>query len=41
MGSDSAWSSLGWDFDNCTILPQWTHGGKFDVAASVENVEIL
>ena len=23
------------------ILPQGTHGGKFDVATSVENVEIL
>ena len=40
MGSDSVWSSLGWDFNNCT-MPQGTHGGKFDVAASVENVEIL
>ena len=40
MRSDRVWSSLGWDFDNCTI-PQGIHGGKFVVAASVENVKIL
>ena len=40
MGSDSLWSSLGWDFNNCTIS-QGTHGGKFVVAAGVENVKIL
>ena len=33
-------SSLGWKFDNCTML-QGTHGGKFDMAAIEENGENL
>ena len=39
-GIKHIWSSLGWKFDNCTML-QGTHGGKFDVAAIKESAENL